>query len=263
MSLLKINLSVFIAFTAVQFLLLVFIRIFTVRNDCPGINDKLRAYFELRFPFVFATIPYENFFGFLFTGIYTVATFTWNYSDLFIILVSLGLSTRLKQFNECLMEDKGKFMMPSYWYEKRDLFLDLCNLVLYVDESITLITMIAMSKNLFFICSLLLDSFKWVNLFYLITTQSNYQALGKNRMTWFKQLSIVITSNCREKESTIHAIYFWICLIHMIVRTLAIALYASDIHDETKKPVLVFRSIPRESWCHEVKFEWKHMNYSY
>lgn len=31
------------------------------------------------------------------------------------------------------------------------------------------------------------------------------------------------------------------------------SLYSADIHDESKKPIQVFRAVPREAWCLEVK----------
>lgn len=46
--------------------------------------------------------------------------------------------------------------------------------------------------------------------------------------------------------------YFWFSLIYLIIRTLAVSLYSAEINDESKKPVEIFRAIPRESWCLEV-----------
>lgn len=53
-------------------------------------------------------------------------------------------------------------------------------------------------------------------------------------------------------KSYAHAAYFWFSLIYLIVRTLAVSLYSAEIHDESKRPIEVFRAIPRESWCLEV-----------
>lgn len=52
--------------------------------------------------------------------------------------------------------------------------------------------------------------------------------------------------------SFIHALYFWFSLIFLIVRTLAVSLYAAEINDESKKSIVIFRAVPRESWCLEV-----------
>lgn len=49
-----------------------------------------------------------------------------------------------------------------------------------------------------------------------------------------------------------HALYFWFSLIFLIARTLAVSLYAASVNDESKRPLLVFRVVPKESWCLEV-----------
>lgn len=56
-----------------------------------------------------------------------------------------------------------------------------------------------------------------------------------------------------EQPSTIHLVYFWYSLVFLIIRTLAVSMYTADINDESKKPLKVFRSAPREAWCLELK----------
>lgn len=53
--------------------------------------------------------------------------------------------------------------------------------------------------------------------------------------------------------SVAHAVYFWFSLIFLITRTLAVSLYSAGIHDESKKPINVLRSVPYDSWCVEVQ----------
>lgn len=48
-----------------------------------------------------------------------------------------------------------------------------------------------------------------------------------------------------------HAVYFWFSLTFLIARTLAVSLYSSEIHDQSKKPVEFLRAVP--VWCIEVK----------
>uniref|UniRef100_A0A1B0D8P1 Uncharacterized protein n=1 Tax=Phlebotomus papatasi TaxID=29031 RepID=A0A1B0D8P1_PHLPP len=42
----------------------------------------------------------------------------------------------------------------------------------------------------------------------------------------------------------LQAVYFWFSLIFLIARTFGVSLYSSKIHDESKKPAQVIRSIP-------------------
>lgn len=54
-------------------------------------------------------------------------------------------------------------------------------------------------------------------------------------------------------RSIAHGVYFWFSLLYLIGRTLAVSLYSADINSESKRPIQVFRAVPRESWCTEVK----------
>lgn len=56
-----------------------------------------------------------------------------------------------------------------------------------------------------------------------------------------------------KKPSFAHTFYFWVSLIYIIGRTLAVSLYSADINDASKKPLEVFRAVAREDWCVEVK----------
>lgn len=50
-----------------------------------------------------------------------------------------------------------------------------------------------------------------------------------------------------------HGVYFWFSLIFLVSRTLAVSLYSSEIHNESKKPIEVLRAVPTDSWSIEVR----------
>lgn len=49
-------------------------------------------------------------------------------------------------------------MPPEYWMEHRQYYRSVCDLVAFVDERISFITILSISNNLFFICVQLLNS---------------------------------------------------------------------------------------------------------
>lgn len=51
--------------------------------------------------------------------------------------------------------------------------------------------------------------------------------------------------------SFLSKVYFWLSLGFLISRTLGVSLSASSVYDESKKPLLALRTIPRNSWCIE------------
>jgi gustatory receptor len=52
--------------------------------------------------------------------------------------------------------------------------------------------------------------------------------------------------------SRMESAYFWFSIITLIVRTFLLGVAAADLHVESKKPVLIFRYVPRAGWCREV-----------
>lgn len=56
----------------------------------------------------------------------------------------------------------------------------------------------------------------------------------------------------RPKRSYIESIYFWFSLSFLIWRILLVLLNASKIHDASKRPVDIIRSIPQEYYHKEV-----------
>ena len=66
-------------------------------------------------------------------------------------------------------------------------------------------------------------------------------------------ISLCAFLSFRPMTSVPHAIYFWFSLLFLIARTLAVSLYSSRIHDESKKPANVLRAVPNNSWCIEVR----------
>ncbi|XP_055373552.1 uncharacterized protein LOC129606930 [Condylostylus longicornis] len=186
-------------------------------KNCPMFPDSpWDSYLYSASDSMFAYFEYSRWLGIFSKYIGVLCTFLWTYMDIFVMIISVGLSERFKQVNESLMEVKGLQMPQSFWLEHRLHYRALCVLCDEVDDVISLITLISFSNNLYFVCGKLLRSIN-------------------------------------KKPSLEHGLYFWFSLIFLLGRTLMISLYSSEINDEAKKPIKVFRSVPRESWCQEVK----------
>lgn len=65
------------------------------RQESGYVNDSL--YFKERFPNFFAYIEYNIFLACFIQVVSVMATFTWNFNDLFIIIVSTALALRFQQ----------------------------------------------------------------------------------------------------------------------------------------------------------------------
>ncbi|KAH8338228.1 hypothetical protein KR067_005883 [Drosophila pandora] len=123
------------------------------------------------------------------------------------------LSTFAWNFNDIFV------MAPTtanYWMQCRINFRSLCKLCELVDDAISGITLLCFSNNLYFICGKILKSMQ-------------------------------------TKPSISHTLYFWFSLAYLLGRTLILSLYSSSINDESKRPLSIFRLVPREYWCDELK----------
>ncbi|XP_075162534.1 gustatory receptor for sugar taste 64f-like [Haematobia irritans] len=185
-------------------------------HRCATTQDPIKNFLLIASEHLFYVFPYSNWLGFYGKTLNVMSTFIWNYMDVFVMIMSIGLSSMFQQLNADLVKFKNKQMSPAFWAERRVQYRNVCMLCEKVDNAISLITMVSFSNNLYFICVQLLKSL--------------------NKM-----------------PTIISMIYFYFSLLFLLGRTLAVSLYASAIHDESRKPLSILRCVPKESWCVEVK----------
>lgn len=93
--------------------------------DCPRIRNILKAYYVHNFPQVFSFVSYSHVLGVYVKFIHVTSTFVWSYTDLFIMMISCGLSAKFKQINELMLVDKGKVSWhPNRQYVSRGLLIE-------------------------------------------------------------------------------------------------------------------------------------------
>lgn len=68
-------------------------------------RDPLTAVVKFSVPYMFTSAEFVPIWGaFLVEIISITTTFVWNYSDAFILLISIGLTTQFQSFNDELMK---------------------------------------------------------------------------------------------------------------------------------------------------------------
>uniref|UniRef100_A0A182LWX8 Gustatory receptor n=1 Tax=Anopheles culicifacies TaxID=139723 RepID=A0A182LWX8_9DIPT len=185
-------------------------------NNCPAVHDPYEAFFKSNFAFVYYYFSYSTLRGFLTKFFNVICNFVWSYVDLFVIVISMGLSHSFRRINAYLFLHKREKMSEQFWGEQRQKYRNVCDLVTTVDDHISAITMLSISNNLFFIC-------------------------------------VQILNSMNSRPTLVHTVYFWFNLIILIGRTLAVAMFAAEVNDESKRPIEVLRTIPRDGWCLETK----------
>ncbi|XP_020801489.1 gustatory receptor for sugar taste 64e [Drosophila serrata] len=186
-------------------------------NFCPKIpGHPIDSFLYLNFSSVFYFVDYTLFIGLLGKVINILSTFAWNFNDIFVMAVSVALAARFRQLNDYMQREARLPTSVDHWMQCRVNFRNLCKLCEVVDDAISTITMLCFTNNLYFICGKILKSMQ-------------------------------------TKPSVSHTLYFWFSLIYLLGRTLILSLYSSSINDESKRPLLIFRLVPREYWCDELK----------
>lgn len=114
-----------------------------------------------------SVIPYHFIEYPLYEWINILMTFTWNFLDLLIILISVALAKRFNQINKRLIENRPIADNNEYfWTQIRLNYYSLVDLVEKVDEEISMLVFISTGHNLFSLCVLIFESLTRFNRFH-------------------------------------------------------------------------------------------------
>lgn len=83
-------------------------------------------------------------------------TFSWNFVDLFIMLMSLSISTKFKMINERLKYFKGRVVTDVFWEEIRCHYNKICELNEFIDDALGNLICMACLSDLYYVCLQLL-----------------------------------------------------------------------------------------------------------
>ncbi|XP_032670842.1 gustatory receptor for sugar taste 64f-like isoform X1 [Odontomachus brunneus] len=180
-----------------------------------GNADIVDTYFQSQFPQVFTKMSYSLWKGILVDVINILSTFSWNFVDLFLILISIALTDQFRQLNSRLNSIRGKAMPEWWWAEARNDYNHLATLTRKVDSHISSIVLLSFATNLYFICIQLLFSFNPI-------------------------------------RGIVRKIYLCFSFGFLLARTTAVSLYAASVHDESLLPAPILYSVSSSSYGNEV-----------
>ncbi|TMW44905.1 hypothetical protein DOY81_010016, partial [Sarcophaga bullata] len=143
-------------------------------------------------------------------------TFTWNFIDIFLILVCKGLAIRFRQFHWCIECHVQKNMSNDFWLKVRLDFFALADLLKEYDEKLSVLVLLSSSQNLYFLAVQIFHSFLY-------------------------------------RENFMNNLYFWFSLGFVALRTFYMMLTAASINDIAGEIVSTMYEIPTSNWCLELK----------
>ncbi|XP_049772235.1 gustatory receptor for sugar taste 64e-like [Schistocerca cancellata] len=136
-------------------------RLFNVVHayECsPGGLSWLQLYLANEFPSAYHYIGFSYWTSAWLATINTAATFSWNYMDLFLILISLALADRFEHFNQDIARVFDRAVPQKIWQRIRENYCSLAHLAHATNARINKIVLLSFTTNLYFICYQLLNS---------------------------------------------------------------------------------------------------------
>ncbi|XP_012278986.1 gustatory receptor 5a for trehalose [Orussus abietinus] len=168
----------------------------------------LQVYTERSHSFLLTTWKYDETVGIFVFIISKIATFIWNFTDLFIMLVSTGLAERYKFLNRRILTMLPSSCVVEEWEQFREKYAALSSLVKKVDDNVSPIILLSFANNLYFICLQLLNGL----------SPSEY--------------------------SLLHSMYFFGSFGFLVGRTIAVTLLTARINDQSKMALPALYNCP-------------------
>lgn len=126
---------------------------------CGYENDIIAENFFHNFhEHIFSLIPYNHFYGGTVAFLNMSLNFIWSFVDLFIVLVSVGISFRFEQINRRIEFCRGRIAPDWMWCEIRSHYTELCELLRKVDSKMGYLICIASLNDFYFIISQILNA---------------------------------------------------------------------------------------------------------
>jgi gustatory receptor len=118
----------------------------------------IEDFFHKYYDHIFNLIPYNHFYSAFDGFLNTSLNFIWYFLDLFIILVSIGISFRFEQINRRVEFYRGKFAPDLMCCEIRSHYTELCELLKKIDDKIGYLICMASLNDFYFLISNILNA---------------------------------------------------------------------------------------------------------
>ncbi|XP_055635570.1 gustatory receptor for sugar taste 61a-like [Toxorhynchites rutilus septentrionalis] len=187
--------------------------------DCNyNITDPVKYYSLKTFSTVFHAIPYN-----IPTAIYNEyvvlsMTLAWNFVDLFIMLVSIGLSTRFTQLN-CRILGGIEAREPTserFWEQIRLHYVSLCELTEVVNSAVSRLVFISYANDVYFIC-------------------------------------LQIMNASQELPLLINKVYFSFSFLFLLMRSFLMFWFSSQVQEASHEPCKLILRVPNEEYGEELQ----------
>jgi gustatory receptor len=120
-------------------------------------------------PHLLEVLPYHWTLFVIFQWLISSLSFGWNFVDYFLIIISLGISTRFTQINERLKRAQLHEMNHKFWLDTRIHYTNLVDLLQFIDQKIAPLILLCMTQNLFLVCTKVFEAIRLFKLNFKIS----------------------------------------------------------------------------------------------
>ncbi|XP_068159074.1 LOW QUALITY PROTEIN: gustatory receptor 5a for trehalose [Drosophila tropicalis] len=183
---------------------------------CPRRRDPIESYLYKASYQLFFVFPYSHWMGCLGKIQNILLTFGWSFMDIFVIMISMGLSELFARLTQSLERRADQAMPEAYWTSQRTQYRAIVNLIYQVDNAISGIILISFGNNLYFVCLNFLKSIK-------------------------------------SMPSMAHTVYFFFSLAFLLGRSIAVVIVVSSVNDRSQEPLRLLKLVPQRAFHVEVE----------
>lgn len=114
----------------------IFNLIYAIQVCKPLKIDFAETFIGRHLSFIVEHIPfrYNHFIGFVLEYLNFSYTFFWNFLDLFIILISIGIKFLFEEFNSMLQNYRGLLVNETVWADIRFHYIKICELLKFINN---------------------------------------------------------------------------------------------------------------------------------
>ncbi|KAI5639385.1 trehalose receptor domain-containing protein [Phthorimaea operculella] len=199
---------------------------------CQPDKHPYDAYLNQNFYWIWVYVPYSTFFGLVSKFLSIQCTFTWNYSDAFIMCLCWYVTARLEQVNRRLQSVAGQIVPQSFYRTMREDYSKATNLVRKVNDIVSGIIFVSFASNLFSICFLILHTLE--------------VGLKPDKIC-------NVPSNERFLGGYEHAAFFIYTISFLILRSLSMSLMAARVNSTSDEAAHALYDVPADSYNIEVQ----------
>ncbi|KAJ8735034.1 hypothetical protein PYW08_014284 [Mythimna loreyi] len=234
----KIACAVYMVMGIVEHMMAILSRLIRILECHEGILNSVGELFvRVTSPWLYElNVPYDVWLGIILQYLNILTTATWNYLDIFIVCISLYLTSIMEQINKKIILTASKNYVPaSTWGVLREDYNRATNLIKLFDDVISGLVLIAFASDLFNICLQL------------------YNVLAN-----VIRSPQIINRICPGHSDSIYRIYVFpayvtYSTIYLVARFLTLALVASGVHSSSLVSLPVLYAVPTTSYCKEVE----------